>query len=102
MDGSIKYYITVTPICREHFPVLSTFTGFVTRLTRRVQELLTLTGAPECILGFSEVRITRSKVVYACSVYPCLSFLVNASSPSLIYELWLSLCYLQTLLPIRY
>ena len=53
-------------------------TGFVTRLTRRVplveQKLHTLPERPSSPPVFSEVRVTRSLVLYVCFVDRCLSF----------------------------
>ena len=47
-------------------------------LTRRVplveQELLSLSGAPEIIPGFSGVRVTRSLILCVCFGNRCLSF----------------------------
>jgi hypothetical protein len=62
-------------------------------------------GAPEFKPSFSEVRVTRSLVLYVCFVYRCSSFCtfyfghcVVCSSP--IYGFLLLLWYLQTLLTI--
>ena len=67
--------------CCKHFPVLfsfMTFTGFVTRLTRRVplvgQELLTLPEHLSSPPVFSGVRVTRSLVLCVCFVDRCLYF----------------------------
>ena len=86
-------------------------TGFVTRLTRRMslveQELPThpehLSSSPI----FSGVRVTRSLVLCVCFVYSCLSFCPFSFDryvfcPSSIYRIWLSFCYLQTLLVTTY
>ena len=82
-------------------------TGFVTRLTWRVSlvepELLPLPEHPSSPPVFSGVRVTRSLVWYVCFVDRCLSYctfsfghcVVYSSS---IYEFWLPLWYLQTLL----
>jgi len=59
-------------------------------------------GSLEFTFGFSEVRVTRSLVLYVCFVYRCLSFctfplghcVVCSSS---IYGFGLPLWYLQTL-----
>ena len=63
------------------FPVLSSFTGFVTRLIRRMpvvdQELPTLLGHLSSPLGLIGVRITRSLVVCVCLVGRCLSFYIS-------------------------
>ena len=60
------------------FPVFSSFTGFVTRLTRRVpvvdQELPTLPRHLSSPLSFIVVRVARSLVLYVCFVDRCLSF----------------------------
>jgi hypothetical protein len=49
--------------------------GFVTRLTRRVeQELRILPGNMSSPPVFSGVRVTRSLVLYVCFVDRCLSF----------------------------
>jgi hypothetical protein len=59
--------------------------------------------APEFTPVFSGVRVTRSLVLYVCFVDRYLSFCPFSFGhcvvcPSLIYEFWLSLWYLQTLL----
>jgi hypothetical protein len=75
--------------CRKHFPVLSSFTGYITRLTRWVplveQELLTLPEHLSSPPVFSGVRVTRSLALCDCVV-----------CSSLIYGFWLPLWYLQT------
>ena len=103
-DGIFTLY------CRKHFPVLSRswfFTGFVTRLTRRVslveQELFTLPEHLRSPTVFSGVRVTRSIVVCVCFVDRRLSFCTFSFGhcivcPSSIYEFWLHLWYLPTLL----
>jgi hypothetical protein len=91
----------------KHFTVY--IAGFVTRLTRRVplveQELLTLPEHMSSPLVFSEVRVTRSLVLYICFVDRCLSFCTFSFGQcvvcsSSIYGFWLSLWYLQTLLTV--
>jgi hypothetical protein len=89
------------------FPHSRLNTGFVTRLTRQMplveQELPTL---PEHLSSppiFSGVRVTRSLVLYVCIVDLCLSFFTFffghcVVCSSLIYEFWLPLWHLQTLL----
>jgi hypothetical protein len=88
------------------FPHSRLITGSVTRLTRRVplveQELPTL---PEHLISppvLTGVRVTRSLVLYVCFVDRCLSFCTFSFGHcvvcSSIYEFWLPLWYLQTLL----
>jgi hypothetical protein len=92
------------------FPHSRLITGFVTRLTRRVplvkQELLTLPEHLSSPPVFSEVRVTRSLVLYVCFVDRCLSCCTFSFShcvvcSSSIYGFWLPLWYLQTLLIIQ-
>jgi len=67
--------------CRKHFrsfPHSWLITGFVTRLTRRVQELLIL---PEHLSG---VRVTRSLVLCVCFVDRYLSFCTFAHCLSIL------------------
>jgi hypothetical protein len=67
--------------CRNSSNMFSVYTrlitGFVTRLIWRVplveQELLTLPEHLSSPLVFSEVRVTRSLVLYVCFVDHCLS-----------------------------
>ena len=91
------------------FPRSWLITGFVTRLTRRVslleQELLTLLEHLCSPPIFSEVRVTRSLVLYVCFVDRCLSFCTFSFGhcvicSSSIYGFWLPLWILQTLLTI--
>jgi hypothetical protein len=91
--------------CRKHCPVLS---SFVTRLTWRVplveQKLITLPEHLNSPPVFCGVRITRSLVLYVWFVDRCLFFcnyyfghcVVCSCS---IYDFWLPLWYLRTLLP---
>ena len=93
--------------CRNHFPVLSSFTRSITRLTRRVplveQELLTLPehlNSPPVFGGF---RVTWSLALCVCFVDRCLSLCTFSFGhcfvcSSSIHRLWLPLWYLQTLL----
>ena len=83
--------------------------GFVTRLARRVslveQELLTLLGQPSSPPVFSGVRVTRYLVLYVVFVDRCLSFCTFSFNhcivcSSSIYEFWLPLWHLQTLLSV--
>jgi hypothetical protein len=63
------------------------------------QKLLTLPEHLSSLPVFSGVRFTLSLVLYVCFVDRCLSFFfwsIVCSSP--IYEFWLPLWYLQTLL----
>ena len=81
-------------------------TGFVTRLTRWMslveQELNTLPEHLRSPPVFSEVRVTRSLVLYVCFVDHCLSFCTFSFGHCVvccsIYGFWLPLWYLQTLL----
>ena len=97
--------------CRNSSNVFSVYTrlitGFVTRLIRRVplveQELLTLPEHLSSPLVFSEVRVTRSLVLYVCFVDHCLSVCTFSFGhcvvcSSSIYGFWLPLWYLQALL----
>ena len=91
----------------SHCPHSWLITGFVTRLTQRVplveQELLTLPDHMSSRPVFSGIPVPRILDWYVCFVDRCLSFcpfcfghcVVYSSS---IYELWLPLWYLQTLL----
>ena len=69
------------------FPHSWLIIGFVTRSTRRVppveQELLSFRGTWVHHQLFSEVRVTRSLVLYVCFVDRCLSFCIF-----LIWPLW--------------
>ena len=60
------------PTCRKSRT--NFITGFVTRLTRRVQELPTLPEHLSSLPVFSGVRLTRSLVLCVCFVDRCLSF----------------------------
>ena len=93
--------------CLKHFPILSSFTGFVTRLTRRVplveQELPTHPEHLSASPIVSGICITRSFVLCICYVDRCLSFCsfyfghcVVCFSP--ICKFWLPFWYLLTLL----
>ena len=74
--------------------------GFVTRLTRRVeQELRILPGNMSSPPVFSGVRVTRSLVLYVCFVDRCLSF--RTFSFGHIRILITSLWDLQTLLNVQ-
>ena len=92
----------MTTVCstrRKDFPVLS---SCITRLTRRVslveQELLTFLEHLISPPAFSEVRLTRSLVLYVLFVDCCLSFAAfSCVVCSSIYGFWLPLWYLQTL-----
>ena len=84
--------------CRKHFPVLSSFTRSITRLTRRVplveQELLTLPEHLNSPPVFSGFRVTRSLALCVCFVDRCLSLYTFSFGhcfvcSSLIYRLWL-------------
>jgi hypothetical protein len=100
-------YVPLVVSTSRSFPNLRITTGFVTRLTRRVplveQELVIL---PEHLSSpplFSWVCVTRSLVLYVCFVDRCLSFCTFyfghcVLCSSSIYELWLPIWYLQTLL----
>ena len=102
-------YVPLVVNTSRSFPHSRLITGFVTRLTRRVplveQELLTLPehlGSPPVFTG---VRVTRSLVLYECFVDRCLSFCTFSFGhcvvcSSSIYEFWLPLWYLQTLLKV--
>ena len=84
--------------------------GFVTRLTRRVQlveqELLTHPEHLSLPPVFSGICATRSLVLYVCFVDRCLSFCPFSFGHcvlcSSIYGFWLLLCYLQTLLKVGF
>jgi len=85
-------------------------TVFVTRLTRRVplveQVLLTPPEHLSSPTAFSGVRITRSLVLCVhfadrCLLFCTFSFGHCVVCSSSIYRFWLSLWYLQTLLPIN-
>jgi hypothetical protein len=97
--------------CRNSSNMFSVYTrlitGFVTRLIWRVplveQELLTLPEHLSSPLVFSEVRVTRSLVLYVCFVDHCLSVCTFSFGhcvvcSSSIYGFWLPLWYLQALL----
>jgi hypothetical protein len=80
---------------------------FVTRLRRRVplveQELLTLPEHLSSSPVLSGVRVTRSLVLCICFLNNCVSFCPFSFGHRVvctfsIYEFWLSLWYLQTLL----
>ena len=82
-------------------------TGFVTRLTRWVsqvvQEHLSLPEHLNLLSVFSGVRVTRSLFLCVCFVYRCLSFCTLSFGTcvvfsSSIYGFGLPLWYLQTLL----
>ena len=70
-------YVPLVANTSRSFPHSRLITGFITRLTRRVplveQELLTLPEHLSSPLVFSEVRVTRSLVLYVCFVDRCLS-----------------------------
>ena len=95
--------------CRKHFPVLSsfmTYNGFVTRVTWRVplveQKQLSLPEYLSSFPVFSGVLVTWSVVLCVLFVDRCLSFRPLSFGhcvvcPS-IYEFWLPLWYIQTLL----
>ena len=99
--------------CHKHFLLLSSFMTCrrvcITRITRRVplveQELLTLPGAPEIILGFSGIFVTRSLVfcvVFYRSLFVRLSFFSFGHCvvcPSPIYGFWYPFGICNLLLP---
>jgi hypothetical protein len=86
------------------FPHSRLITGFVTRLTRRVeQKLPTLPTHLSYLLVFSGIRVTRSLILYVCFVDCCLSLCTFSFGhcvvcSSSIYGFWLALWYLQTIL----
>ena len=86
-------------------PLSWLITGFVTRLTRRVslveQELLTLPEHMSSPPVFSGICATRSLVLCVCFVDCCLSFLCHCVDCPSIYEFWLPLWCLQTLLTMK-
>ena len=101
------------PIWNRHmkcsFPHSWLITGFVTRLPRRMplveQELLTLPEHMSSPPVLSGVRVTRSLVLYVCFVDRCLSYCTFSFGhcvvcSSSIYEFWIPLWYIQTLLTI--
>jgi hypothetical protein len=74
------------------FPHSRLITGFVTRLTRRVeQKLPTLPKHPSSLLVFSGIRVTRSLILYVCFVDCCLPFikeiLIGTTSSGISYHL---------------
>ena len=76
-------------------------TGFVTGVTRRVQELLILPGHMSSPPVFSGVRVARSLVfcvVFCRSLFVFFSFVHYVVCPSSIYGCWLLLWYVQALL----
>jgi hypothetical protein len=102
-------YVPLVVNTSRYFPRSWLITGFVTRLTRRVslveQELLTLLEYLCSLPIFSEVRVTRSLVLYVCFVDRCLSFCIFSFGhcvvySSSIYGFRLPLWILQTLLTI--
>jgi hypothetical protein len=100
-------YVPLVVSTSRSFPHSWLITGFVTWLTRRVplveQDLPTFPEHLNPPTVFSGVRVTRSLLLCVCFVDRCLSFcpfsfghcVVCSSS---IYEFWLPLWYLQTLL----
>ena len=91
-------YVPLVVSTSRSFPRSWLITGFVTRLTRRVslvdQELLTLPEHLSSPPVFSEVRVTRSLVLYVCFVDRCLSFCTFSFGhcvvcSSSIYGFWL-------------
>ena len=96
-------YVPLVVNTSRSFPHSWSITGFVTRLTRQVEQRVGTahhSGAPEFTPGFSGVRVTRSLVL--CVMF-CRSLFVLSFSfchcavcPS-IYGFWLRLWYLQTL-----
>ena len=100
-------YVPLVVSSFRSFPHSRLITRFVTRLTRRVplveeELLLTLPEHLSLPPDFSGVRVTRSLLLCVCFVDRYLSFLYFffdhcVVCPS-IYEFWLSLWYLQTLL----
>ena len=98
-------YVAIVNTSRS-FPHLWPITGFVTRLTRRVplveQKLITLPKHLSSPPVFSEVRVTRSLVLWVCFVDRCLSFCTFSFGhcvvcSSSIYGFWLPLWYFQIL-----
>jgi hypothetical protein len=95
-------YVPLVVNTSRSFPHAWLITRFVTRLTRRVplveQELLSLPNN----LIFGRVRVTRCLVLCVCFVDHCLSFCTfsfgHCVVSSSIYEFWLPLWYVQTLL----
>jgi hypothetical protein len=94
----------------KHFTVLSSFMTYhmvcnYIKTTGATSGAWTAypSGAPEFTPVFSGVHVTRSLVLYVCFVDRCLSFCTFSFGhcvvcSSSIYELWLPLWYLQTLL----
>jgi hypothetical protein len=104
----------IFPTCRKHFPPFHhpwLFTGFVTRLTRRVllveQELLTLPEhlcsppPPLFLVGFVLLDALCVCFVDCCLSFFTFSFGYCALCSSSIYGIWLPLWHLQTLLGIE-
>jgi hypothetical protein len=99
-------YVPLAVNTSRSFPHSRLITGFVTRLTRQVplveQELLTLPVHLSSPPVFSEVRVTRSLVLYVCFPDRCLSFCAFSFGHcvvcSSIYGFWLPFWYLQILL----
>ena len=99
--------------CRKHFLVFSSFMayhGFVTRLTRPVslmeQELLTFPGHVSSPPVFGGVLDTQFLALCVCFVDRCLflrlfSFGHCVVCSTSIYEFWIPLLYLQTVLSVK-
>ena len=74
------------------------YTGFVTRLTRRVTAYHS--GAPDSTPVFGGVRVIRSLVVCVCFVDRCLSFLAIVSSVLLRFTIMATQLYVRvTIVP---
>ena len=70
-------YVPLVVSTSQSSPHSSLISGFVTRLTRRVeQELLTLPQHLSSLPVFSRIRVTRSFVLYVFFVDRCLSFCI--------------------------
>jgi len=100
-------YVPLVVNTSRPFPRSWLITGFITRWTRRVplveQELLTLPEHMSSLPVFSGVRVIWSLVLYICFADRCLSFCTFSFGhcvvcSSSVYEFWLPLWYLQTLL----
>jgi len=101
--------ITLFPLFIKHSLMISvnehSFQLYAIIINKSYIKLLTLQEHLNSPPVFSGVRVTRSLVLYACFVDRCLSFCTISFGhcvvcSSLIYGLWLSLWYLQTLLSI--
>ena len=107
LENNSWSWLYMCSTCCKHFPVLSSLTGFVTIVTRRVilveQKLPTIPENVSSLPIFSGVCVTRSLVLCVCFVDRYLSFCTFSFGhcvvcSSSIYGFWLPLWYLLTLL----